>query len=249
MAGPLPRRCARIADMTQPRPVVLVHGALHGAWCWAALQAELDLRGVPSLAIDLPGHGASLDPLADLHGDAAAVAAVVERIADEVVLVGHSYGGAVISQAGTTGRVSRLVFLSALVLDVGENAADLMASLPPGEGVSRVFIRNADGTLGADPTKAVDAFYGTCSPEFAAAAVARLSPQRAATLKQPASVAAWRSLPSTFIRCLQDRALTLPMQDALAVRCTDVASLDCDHSPFASCPSALADLLVPLANR
>jgi pimeloyl-ACP methyl ester carboxylesterase len=235
--------------MSQPRPIVLVHGALHGAWCWAALQAELDRRGVPSLAIDLPGHGASTEPLRDMHGDAAAVAAVLERIPDEVVLVGHSYGGAVISQAGMAGQVARLVYLSALVLDVDENAADLMANLPQGDGVRQLFVRNADGTLGADPTRAVDAFYGTCSPEFAAAASARLSPQRAATLKQPATLAAWRERPSTFIRCLQDRAVTLPMQDALAKRCTDVLTLDCDHSPFGSCPAELADLLAPMTRR
>ncbi|MPY95620.1 MAG: alpha/beta fold hydrolase, partial [Acidimicrobiia bacterium] len=57
-----------------PRPIVLVHGACHGAWCWAAVQAELDRRGVPSYAVDLPGHGTSLAPLEDLHGDAVAVA-------------------------------------------------------------------------------------------------------------------------------------------------------------------------------
>jgi pimeloyl-ACP methyl ester carboxylesterase len=52
------------------RHVVLVHGAWHGAWCWAALQAELENRGIASLAVDLPGHGASNEPFTDLHGDA-----------------------------------------------------------------------------------------------------------------------------------------------------------------------------------
>ena len=47
--------------MASPRPIVLVHGAVHGAWCWAALQTELDRRGVPSYAVDLPGHGASTE--------------------------------------------------------------------------------------------------------------------------------------------------------------------------------------------
>src|SRR4051794_4678303 len=84
--------------MADPRPIVLVHGAFHGAWCWAALQTELDRLGVPSYAIDLPGHGASTAPLEDLHGDADAVARLLEAIDDEVVLVGHSYGGAVIGQ-------------------------------------------------------------------------------------------------------------------------------------------------------
>ncbi len=80
--------------------VVLVHGAWHGAWCWAAVQAELDGRGLASLAVDLPGHGASTLPFTDLAGDAAHVADVVARAARPVVLVGHSYGGAVIGEAG-----------------------------------------------------------------------------------------------------------------------------------------------------
>ena len=231
--------------MSAPRPVVLVHGALHGAWCWAAVQAELDRRGVPSYAVDLPGHGTSLDPLTDLHGDADAVARVLERIDEEVVLVGHSYGGAVISQAGLRGSVARLVFLTALVLDEGESAAGLMETLPQQEaGVSGVFVRNADGTLGARPEAALSTFYGTCSAEAAAAAVARLCPQRAATLRQPATAAAWRTVPSTYVRCLRDAAVTPAMQDVLASRCTEVRSLDTDHSPFLCAPAELADILV-----
>ena len=67
----------RMTDaLSTPTPIVLVHGAWHGAWCFAALQAELDKRGVPSYAVDLPGHGISDRPLGDLHGDAACVADV-----------------------------------------------------------------------------------------------------------------------------------------------------------------------------
>ena len=103
--------------MAAPCPIVLVHGAFHGARCWAACRPS-STGGIPSYAIDLPGHGASTAPLENLHGDADAVAALLERLAqdgdEEVVLVGHSYGGAVIGQAGLAGRVRRLVFLAAL---------------------------------------------------------------------------------------------------------------------------------------
>ena len=61
--------------------VVLVHGAWHGAWCWAALQSELDSRGIASLAIDLPGHGASLDDFGDLVGNADYVARILAKLA------------------------------------------------------------------------------------------------------------------------------------------------------------------------
>ena len=248
-----------------PRPVVLVHGAFHGAWCWAGLQAELDRRGVPSYAVDLPGHGVSPDPLTDLHGDAEAVARVVERLGGDVVLVGHSYGGAVISQADVADRVSRLVFLAALVLDEGEDPAALMATFPAparspepaggagpadGAGPARaLFVRQADGTMAADPSLGPTVFYNTCSPETAAAAVARLCPQRTATFKQPATRASWRTVPSTYIRCLQDRAVPPAAQTQLAARCGEVLDIDTDHSPFLCAPSLLADLVAPLARR
>ena len=240
--------------MTAPRPVVLIHGAAHGAWCWAALQASLDRLGVPSYALDLPGHGASTAMPSDLHGDAAAVEAVLDKLDDEVVLVGHSYGGAVIGQAGLAGRVAHLVFVAALVLDVGENASGLMAGFPASEPpVPRVFDRGDDGLLRvrSDPAIA-GVFYNTSPPELAAAAIARLSPQRAATLRQAATNAAWRTIPSTYVRCLQDRAVPVAAQDLLAARLGPngmVATLDTDHSPFLCQPDALAAILAPLAAR
>jgi pimeloyl-ACP methyl ester carboxylesterase len=108
------------------RPLVLlVHGAWHGAWCWAALQSELDQHGIASLAIDLPGHGASTLPLSDMHGDAQHVADIALKIARPVVLVGHSYGGGVIGEAAhilrnsTTAPVQHLLYLTAFCLDAG----------------------------------------------------------------------------------------------------------------------------------
>ena len=141
------------------------------------------------------------------------------------------------------------MYLTALVLDEGENAADLMATLPQGGGIEGVFVRNPDRTLGARPDAAVAAFYGCCPAEVAAAAVARLCPQRAATLRQPATVAAWRTVPSTYVRCLRDAVVTPAMQDVLAARCDDVRSLDTDHSPFLGAPAELAGILADYSLR
>jgi pimeloyl-ACP methyl ester carboxylesterase len=246
------------------RPVVLIHGAFHGAWCWAGLQAELDRRGVPSYAVDLPGHGVSTEPLTDLHGDADAVTRVLEQLGtDDVVLVGHSYGGAVISQADLGGRVARLVYLAAIVPDQGEDPAAVMAAFPSppkpaapagsssggSGGGGGFFLRQPDGTLAADPSRGPGTFYNTCTPAQTAAALARLGPQRAATFKQPLTRANWRSVPSTYIKCLQDRAVPPAAQDQQAERCSGLVSIDTDHSPFLCAPGELADLLVPLARR
>ena len=110
-----------------------------------------------------------------------------------------------------------------------------------------LFVRQPDGTMAADPALGPTVFYNTCTALEAAAAVARLCPQRTATFKQPATRANWRTVPSTYIRCLQDKAVPLGAQDQLAQRCGDVLDIDTDHSPFLCAPGLLADLLAPLA--
>ena len=82
-----------------PPAVVLVHGAWHGAWCWEPAIAALAAAGVTALAIDLPGHGDDPGPLGDLHGDAAHVSSALDALDGPVVLAGHAYGGAVITEA------------------------------------------------------------------------------------------------------------------------------------------------------
>jgi pimeloyl-ACP methyl ester carboxylesterase len=234
------------------RPVVLVHGAWHGAWCWAALQAELDRRGVVSYALDLPGHATSPASLGDMHGDAAAVAAFVDRLGVEVVLVGHSYGGMVITEAALhTSHVGHLVYLTAFVPDVGEamTSVAVLKDLPadPPDLVGAARTRTPEGTLVLDPQLAIPAFYGHCAPEVQQAAAARLCPQTIASLVQPVTGAAWRTIDSTYIRCTDDRAIAINHQDAMAARCAHVHTLATDHSPFASMPAATADLLVAIA--
>ncbi|HEV2309230.1 MAG TPA: alpha/beta fold hydrolase, partial [Acidimicrobiia bacterium] len=103
--------------------VVLVHGAWHGAWCWDYVVERLRANHVEALAIDLPGHGTSTEPLGDLSVDAAALRSVLDDLEDAVVC-GHSYGGAVISEgAADHPAVRHLVYLAAIVLDVGESCS------------------------------------------------------------------------------------------------------------------------------
>jgi pimeloyl-ACP methyl ester carboxylesterase len=228
--------------------VILVHGAWHGAWCWAALQTELDSRGIPSLAVDLPGHGASLEPGGDLAGDAAAVSQLLATFHRPVVLVGHSYGGAVISEAKALHtKVIHLVYLSAYVLDVGDSVIGLTETMPPASSDLSGAIR-VDGTSSTiDPALAHRAFYGRCDPMATAANVARLCPQPFATFTQHATGAAWRSIPSTYVRCLDDAAIPLAHQDIMAARCSQVDTLDTDHSPFSSMPVETAEIIARAA--
>jgi pimeloyl-ACP methyl ester carboxylesterase len=241
--------------MASARPILLVHGAWHGAWCWATLQAELDRRGLPSYAVDLPGHGLSTLPLGDLHGDASHVAAVLAGIDDEVVLVGHSYGGAVITQAAGSAhtianRVAHLVYLTGFALDDGESVWKFARSRPRlSVALDAAVVGGDDGMSHVDPDAAPAALYGSCPPAAVSAAVARLGPQPVASFEQPVAGSPRATIHSTYVRCTADQAIHIERQDELAARCEQVVTLDCDHSPFMSMPVAVADVLEPLTAR
>lgn len=239
---------------TPPATVVLVHGAFHGAWCWDRVVPRLEARGVPVVAIDLPGHGDDPAPPGDLYAHADALRAVLEGLDGPIVVVGHSYGGAVISDgAAGVPSVVHLVYLAAIVPDEGETMTAVMPdAVPDGEAVSDVptaMTVDGDGFLVIDPDGAVPAFYADCSPEDVQLACARLSPQHPASFSQPLRAAAWRTVPSTYVVCTEDRAVSLPFQRALATRTTHRVEMPTSHSPFFSAPDALADLLADLARR
>lgn len=237
------------------RHVVLVHGAWHGAWCWSALQSELDRRGVPSLAVDLPGHGASPLPLTDFYGDAEHVVGTLrtlsERGVHDPILVGHSYGGAVVTEAAHRfGRVSHLVYLAAFAPNEGESVIDVLRSLPRRDNALTTAVRPGnDGTSTIDPALAARAFYGSCDEATVTSAVARLSPQPDTTVAQPTLGDPRRAIASTYVVCERDEAVHPDHQRAMAERCRHVVTFDTDHSPFASMTGATADLLTRLAGE
>lgn len=239
--------------VTSPPLVVLVHGAWHGAWCWSALQSRLDDRGIASVAIDLPGHGVSTLPLGDLHGDAQHVADVIDALGRPVVLVGHSYGGAVITEAavrtstapsGQTGHVRHLVYLAAFAPDRDESIMGALGTMPKHDVALGAAMRmRDDGTSVLDPELAPPALYGSCTPEVVTAALARLSPQPMATMVQPVTGSPRDTTPSTYVVCTLDRSVHPVHQQIMATRCTEVVTLETDHSPFASMPDATADVI------
>jgi len=227
--------------------MLLVHGAWHGSWCWQPVVDRLLARGVEVQTIDLPSRG---NPSGDLHGDARAVRSSVDSLGRPVVLVGHSYGGAVIGEAsaGST-DVSRLVFLAALVLDVGETAYSASRAHPDtGRPVTpdtpQVMEVGEDKMVRCRPELAVELFYHDCEENEAARAVSLLVPQPLATLTQAAGGAGWKDTPSTYVLCRDDRILEPATQRRLAARCSDAVDLPTSHSPFLSAPDALAEILV-----
>jgi len=234
---------------------VLVHGAWHGGWCWEPVVVELEGRGHPVRVIDLPSRG---NPAGDLHGDAQAARELVEALGRPVVLVGHSYGGAVITEASSgTAGIKHLVYLTAVVPDAGETVLDAgnaaraeAGGTPAGEQVpttgnaaSDVMELHEDGTMSCRPDRAVDLFYHDCDPAVAARAVAALVSQPLMTFSQAPNGVGWREHHSTYVVCTDDHILDEAGQRNFARRCNDVVVLPTSHSPFFSDPAGVADVV------
>lgn len=233
---------------------VLVHGGWHGAWCWYRVAPLLERLGHRVLTPDLPGHGRDATPVAtvSLHGYADRVTAVLRTATEPVVLVGHSLGGMVITQAAEAmpERVRTLVYLAAFLPANGESLATLVQGdtenlLDPNctvdESGTLLILREA----GLRP-----ALYADCRDEDIALAIRLVRPEPVAPLTEPARTSAggWGAIPRVYLECLEDRALPLPRQRRMqqAQPCERVLSLRSGHSPFFSIPETLVEYLAAL---
>ena len=236
------------------RTVLLVHGAWHGAWAWDRVLPRLASAGVEGVAIDLPGHGDDDAPFGDLHDDASWVRRQLDRLENQVILVGHSYGGAVITEAGDHPAVDHLVYVAAFALDVGEScvsaATDSAANEISHEGrpdLGSGIIAAPDDSIVLDPLVAARCLYNQCDEQTVAWALERLGPQPMVTLQQGPTGVAWRNRPSTYVVCNDDMAVHPDLQRIMARRCGSVVEWATDHSPFLGRPDLMAGLLVELA--
>jgi len=190
-------------------------------------------------AVDLPSCARASEG-AGLAEDIAAVEAVLEKLpGDEpAVLLGHSRGGAVISEAGVHRRVGHLVFLTA-----GLRAAGI-----PRPAFDLAEQRFEDGTTLPDRSEAPRIYTG-CPPEVVDWAFERLRPQFVDLMQRPPSREAWRLSPSTYVVCALDEVVEPERQRAMAEHTSAAVEWQTGHSPFLSHPELVADLLIGLASR
>jgi pimeloyl-ACP methyl ester carboxylesterase len=222
--------------------VVLVHGAFHDGWCWELVRQELDRRGVPNQALDLPFTG--------LEGDAEAVSKLLDAIDGPSVVCGHSYGGMVISRAAS-GRddVAHLVYLCAV--QVGEDV-DLATAMTTSDELMSALVAANDGAMSVDPSVAPAAFYHDVDDDLSATAVSHLRSMSFGVLQESDESpppAAWKQLPSTYVVCNDDRTIAPESQRRMAEQADHVIALDGSHSPMLAQPDVVADILTEIAAK
>ncbi len=221
-----------------PATAVLVHGAWHGNWCWDKVAKLLGDAGVRSVAVELP--------LTSLAADVAATTDAIDEAGGPVVLVGHSYGGIVITEAGNHPAVEQLVYVCAFPVDAGRGAMNSVDEQVPLTDLASGFVSHDDGTITIDREIARACFYGDCDPADADAALDRLRPIAMSCFTDTVTTPAWRTKPSTYALCTDDRAIHPEHQRVLAACCTDVVEWPTSHSPFLSQPELVTDLLLGL---
>lgn len=216
---------------------LLVHGIGHGGWCWEKTRLHLEKLGHEVSTPDLP--------LTSLADDANGVIAILDSVEGPSVLVGHSYGGSVISMAAS-GRtdISHLFYVAAIMIGADDDFADLLQKHPSDLNKHMVF--GQDNTITVADEGARACFYNCCDPDTAAQAVSRLRPTSAECLNPQAIQAAsapWESIPSTYILCSKDNAIVAGLQEVMARNAQQTVVIDTDHSPFYSSQEALNSVL------
>ncbi len=212
--------------------VVLVHGAWHGPWCWQGVVDALEAQGVDVHAVELP--------LTSYDDDVATARKAIKAAGKGAVVCGHSYGGMVISRAASGLPVGRVVYLTAFMTDEGEPPMDHMQAHP---SPMMAAIRTDGGVLTVDPAMLHEAFYEDSDPDVVVEIEKLLRPMPLGDTWVVDVEPAWRQVPSTYIVCTNDKAISEGAQRAMAGRADEVVEWDTDHSPFLTRPVDIADLL------
>ncbi|WFB88552.1 MULTISPECIES: alpha/beta hydrolase [Streptomyces] len=231
------------ASGTRPT-VVLVHGAFADSSLWNAVVARLEEDGFPVVAV--------ANPLRGLRRDAASTRDVLAALDGPVVLVGHAYGGSVISTAADgADDVRALVYIAGLIPDEEESAADLAALFPDStlaESLREVPLVHSgdpgDVDLYIDPSRFHRQFAADLTPEQAAVLAATQRPVSATALTEAATVAAWQRIPVWALTTTDDRVIPHEAQVYMAERAlAHVRNLEASHAVPVSAPEAVVRVI------
>ena len=230
---------------------MLVHGACHGSWCWDRVVPLLEQSGYRVLTPDLPGRGNKGLPWWwrwTMSDYAREIVTAARQAGGPVIAVGHSMGGQVISAAAEVAPelFERLVYLTAFLPADGDSIVSLAALDKTSDIAKAARTSLLKGQITLDPEMAHPIFYGDCSADD----FASIKPHLVAEPARPSFTklhltARFESVPRSYIRCAQDRAVSIELQDMMVAKqpCQHVATLQASHSPFVSMPEQLVDTL------
>jgi pimeloyl-ACP methyl ester carboxylesterase len=220
-------------------PVVLVHGGFVDGSGWEDVYRILRREGHPVSIVQ--------NPTTSLADDVAATRRILDTQAGPTVLVGHSYGGVVISEAGNHPKVSALVYIAAFAPDTGESVAALIKDPPPGAPVPPI-VPAGQGFLLLDTAKFRDSFAADVSADKAAFMADSQVPWGVAALEGAVTTPAWKSKPNWYLVASEDRMIPPRAQRSMAERArSTVAEVAASHAVYVSQPGAVADLIVKAA--
>jgi pimeloyl-ACP methyl ester carboxylesterase len=228
---------ARTVDRME---LIFVHGALvrDGEWWWRPTARLLEERtGIRSRALALPscGEGAT----GGLVEDAAALRAALDGV-DSAIVVGHSYGGTVIAEAGRHPAVAHLLYVSSYLPDVGQSQAAIVGDEPDPVSIGD----SGDGTLalsGYDEVSFAARFLQDADAVTQREAWDRVTAQAAAAFVTPTTAAGWHGIDSTYLVCAEDRSTSVGLQRHHASRATRSVELPTGHHPFLSRPELVVE--------
>jgi pimeloyl-ACP methyl ester carboxylesterase len=228
-----------MAQLSSSPSIVLVHGGFVDGAGW---------EGVYNL-LKKDGYNVSIvqNPTTSLADDVAATKLAIAQTQGPVVLVGHSYGGAVITEAGTDPKVGALVYITAFAPDKGESVETLIKSAPPGAPVPPI-LPPQNGYLFLDKTKFRASFAADVSETKAAFMADSQVPWGVAALSGSISEPAWKTRPSWYLVATDDNMIPPPAQRQMATRAgATVTEAAGSHAIYVSKPEAVAALIAKAA--
>lgn len=225
-----------MTDSKSKPSIVLVHGAFADGSGWQKVISILMKDGFTVTAVQ--------NPLKSLEDDVATTKRVIEAQKGDVILVGHSYGGVVITEAAAgNNKVKALVYIAAFAPDKGESADILIKKYPPTPLFSAV-VPDSAGFLFIDRAKFRDVFAHDITQEEAQVLATTQKPIAASAFGESVKAAAWKTIPSWYAVSTQDRAIDPELERFLAKRMNaQTTELTASHVPFLSQPAKIAEII------
>jgi len=224
-----------MSDNSGSPTVVLVHGGFVDGAGWEGVYNILKKDGYQVTIVQ--------NPTTTLADDVAATKRAIAGASGKVVLVGHSYGGVVITEAGTDPKVDKLVYITAFAPDKGESVSSLIANPPPGAPVPPI-LPPQDGFLQLDKAKFAASFAADVKPEVASFMANAQVPWGVTALNGAVTEPAWKTKPSWYLVATADKMIPPDAQRAMAKRAgATVVEQSGSHAVYVSQPKAVAELI------